>query len=204
MSFNITVNLTGAGARKGPGGSLEPTVAGAFKVALQSVKGHAKKDGDGSVSSVEFKASILEGDNAGYVANIYIGLDTTKDGNKRGWRTALLSAGYTESEIDGGDITLSESLFEGKEAWIFFQPRDPNDKASNSDKYFITPEGAQRIIEHGVPANLTARSSNTASVQTSNVAVSAAPVVQAVSAATSIAKPKLGGLKSMLGGGAKA
>jgi len=204
MSFTLTVNLTGAGAKRGPGGSGEPTVSNAYKVAIQSVKGHAKKDGDGTVSSVEFKAAILEGDFAGYVAQMYIGLDTSKEGNRRSWRTALLSAGYEASEIDGGELTLTPETFEGREAWIFFQARDFNDKGSQSDKYFITPEGAQNILEKGVPELAPVKRNDSVQTGTSNVPVAAAPAVQPVQPASGIAKPKLGGLKSMLGGGAKA
>lgn len=197
MSFSLTVNLTGAGAKRGPGGSGEPTVSNAYKVIINSVKGHAKKDSDGSVTSVEFKAALVDGDFAGYVAQMYIGLDTTKEGNRRSWRTALLSAGYTEAEVDGGEITLTPETFEGREAWIFYQARDLNDKGSQSDKYFITPDGAEKILERGVP-ELAPKQRTEAAVATSNVQVAAAPAP--VQPASTIAKPKLGGLKSMLGG----
>jgi hypothetical protein len=62
-------NLTGAGAKRGPGGSGEPTVSNAYKVIINSVKGHAKKDSDGTVTSVEFKAALVDGDFAGDVVD---------------------------------------------------------------------------------------------------------------------------------------
>jgi hypothetical protein len=201
MSFTLKVNLTGAGERRGPGGSGEPTVSGAYKVTLAEPKLHTKKDAT-EANSVEFLATISEGDFAGYVAKIYIGLDTSKDGNRKAWRTALLSAGYGVEEIDGGEIDISPALFADRSAWIFFQARDPNDRASSSEKYFITAEGAQKIIEHGVPAAAQyARGSNNGGVEVqSTVAVQTASVAAAtpVAAAAGVTKPKLGGLRSMI------
>lgn len=197
MSFSISVNLTGAGERKGPGGA-EP-VTGAYKVVLAEPTPHVKQ-GEAEAGSILFKATIADGgEHDGYVANIYLGLDMSKDGNRRGWRTALLSSGYSAAEIDGGDINLTPELFTGREAFIYYKARDPNDRASQSDKYFVTAEGYERLKNEAPVAAQT--TTNSVSVQTTAVVNKPAAVTPATPAVIAgAAKPKVsGGLKSLLG-----
>lgn len=194
MSFKFNVNLTGAGERKGPSGAAIP-VTGPYKVEIAEPKLYTKQ-GEAEASSLLFDCTVQDGGEFdGYVAKIYIGLDFSKDGNRRGLRTALLSAGYTAEQIDGGDIDITPDLFVGKSAHIFIQAGDPNDKTAQTSKYFITPEGYERL------KNNAAATDSTVSVKTTMVATKPAVSAPAVTPAAAVAaKPKVGGgLKAMLG-----
>jgi hypothetical protein len=197
MSFKFNVNLTGAGERKGPSGAAIP-VTGPYKVELVTEPKLYTKQGESDPSSLLFDCTVADGGEFdGYVAKIYIGLDFSKEGNRRGLRTALLSSGYSPDQIDGGEIEISPELFTGKSAHIFIQAGDPNDKTSQTSKYFITPEGYERLKAQAATAP--AAGANTVTVTgTATMKPAAAPVV--TPAAAVAAKPKVGGgLKAMLG-----
>lgn len=135
MSWNASINVANVAARNVGGGYAEPET-GAYKVKITGTELHEKE----GRQSVKFQTQIMGGSFDGSETRIYIGLDLAKVGNQRSWKTALLSCGYDASQIDVGDLSISADTFDGKEAFIYYKAKDPNDSTSQPDKQFITPQ----------------------------------------------------------------
>jgi hypothetical protein len=133
--WNASINVANVAARNVGGGYAEPET-GPYKVKIVSTEMYEKE----GRQSVKFQTAIVGGDFEGTETRLFIGLDLTKVGNQRSWKTAMLSCGYTAEQVDVGDIQIGADTFDGKEAYIYYKARDPNDATSQSDRQFITPQ----------------------------------------------------------------
>lgn len=184
QTWSKTINVAGAGVR-GPGSGFQEPPTGAYKVKVIKTSPYEK---DGQVASIRFDTQITEGDAAGTELRVFIGVDTDKAGNRTSWRTAMLSCGYAPAQIDAGAIEIGADTFDGRDAYLYFKARDPNDATSQSDRRFITPEAY---------ASLVGDTATAAPTTTASAAKPAASTVPAVNVAT---KPAgAGGLRAMLG-----
>lgn len=134
-TWQTSINVANVAARNVGGGFAEPAT-GAYKVKITGTEMYEKE----GRQSVKFQTQIVGGDFDGSETRLFIGLDLTKVGNQRSWKTAMLSCGYTADQIDVGDVTIGTDTFDGKEAFIYYKARDPNDATSQSDRQFITPQ----------------------------------------------------------------
>lgn len=133
--WNASINVANVAARNVGGGYAEP-VTGPYKVKIVSTEMYEKE----GRQSVKFQTQIVGGDYDGTETRLFIGLDLSKVGNQRSWKTAMLSCGYTADQIDVGDITIGADSFDGKEAFIYYKAKDANEATSQSDRQFITPQ----------------------------------------------------------------
>ena len=168
MSWELEGNFSDVSARNGA--ATQIPVAGAYEVTISAAGPHKKEDG--SIASIVFDGTINSGDFAGSTIKVWVGTDLSKAGNKRSWKTALLSIGTPASQVDG-PLRFNEATFKGKKAFMYFKPKAENDANSQRESYFITPEAA---------ASLTGTASNSASVPT-----------------VSVQKPSGSGVRSLLG-----
>lgn len=181
MTWNKTINVAGAGVR-GVGATYTEPSTGAYKVKITKTEPHEK---DGVVSSIRFSTSVVGTEFEGTDIRIFIGLDDTKEGNRKSWRTALLSAGYIPAQIDAGEVEMGPDTFESKIAYLYYKAKDANDATSQSDRRFITPEAYASLM--GTVAETTDAPGKTATKST-------------VPSVTVAAKPAgAGGLRAMLG-----
>jgi hypothetical protein len=184
MSWGFTANFNGVATRGVRGEGTEPTT-GAYKVKIISTESYNND------SSVKFQLAIADGDFAGYECRIFIGTDVAKTGNLRSWKTALISAGYSKEQVEAGDVPVNEETFSGKDAFIYYKARDPNDANSQTERNFIVPDQFKALTGTGaiVGEKVT---TNTAKVPAMNVAAPASgmPAPKANGAAS---------LKSLLG-----
>jgi hypothetical protein len=135
-TWSTTLNLAGVAARNVGTGYSKPAT-GAYKVKIVAAEPNKNND-TGEVKSVKFQTIITEGEYAGLEVRVYLGLDTSKPGNLRSWKTAMLSVGYQTSQIEAGDITISDELFVNKEAYVYFKAADGNTPESQDERQFIT------------------------------------------------------------------
>ena len=186
MAFSYAIDFTGAkaqGAMGEKGGDNRIPDEGVYKVNIVELKDHETKNDDGSTRiSQMFQLVIAEGEFAGKEMRVYLGTDFTKAGVRNQWFTALLSAGYTESEILSASA-FKDSNFVGRTAFIQFI--HAKDGGKNHTRNFITPSSYQTLLskQTGGGATVTTASA-TVSVPAMNVA---AP------------RPNGGGLRGMLG-----
>ncbi len=187
--WNASINVANVAARNVGGGYAEP-VTGAYKVKIVSTEMYEKE----GRQSVKFQTSIVGGDYDGTETRLFIGLDLSKVGNQRSWKTAMLSCGYTADQIDVGDITIGADSFDGKEACIYYKAKDPNDATSQSDRQFITPQQF---------ATLTGATEAPAAPAASAKAKLGAPAAKAAPAMNVTSAPKPSGnaasIRNMLG-----
>ena len=134
-NWQTNINVANVAARNVGGSFVEPAT-GAYKVKITGTEMYEKE----GRQSVKFQTQIVGGDFDGTETRLFIGLDLTKVGNQRSWKTAMLSCGYTADQIDIGDITIGSDSFDGREAFIYYKAKDPNDATSQSDRQFITPQ----------------------------------------------------------------
>ncbi len=175
-TWSANLNLSGVAARNVGAGYTKP-VTGAYKVKIVGTEPN-KNENTGEVKSVRFKTIVTEGDFAGTEIRVFIGLDTTKPGNLRSWKTAMLSAGYQAAEIEAGEVQIGETTFQDKDAFVYFKAADTNANAeAQDDRQFITPSQFNELNK--------------------GKAVSASSSVPSMTVAAP--KPASSGLRSMLG-----
>jgi hypothetical protein len=143
-NWSATVNVASVAARNVGGGFTEPST-GAYRVRITETEEY-EKDGK---KSVKFQTVIADGEFAGSETRLFIGLDLSKDGNKRSWKTALLSIGIPAAEVDKGDVSIGADTFKDAEAFIYYKAKNPDDAASQSDRQFITPEQFAKLSSEG-------------------------------------------------------
>lgn len=143
-NWSATVNVASVAARNVGGGFTEPTT-GAYRVRITETEEY-EKDGK---KSVKFQTVISEGEFAGSETRLFIGLDLSKDGNKRSWKTALLSVGIPAAEVDKGDVSIGADTFKDADAFIYYKAKNPDDATSQSDRQFITPEQYAKLTSEG-------------------------------------------------------
>jgi hypothetical protein len=191
-NWSAQINVAGVQARNPGAGYVEPET-GAYKVNITEA---IEYDKDGK-KSVRFQTVIAEGPFAGVETRLFIGLDLTKAGNLRSWKTALLSCGYTAAQIETGEIGISEETFNGKEAYIYYKAKDVNDPTSQSDRQFITPESFSSLTGTEIAV---AAAPVAAKASVKAPAKAAAPAAAPAMTVTAAPKPAgAGGLRAMLG-----
>lgn len=146
-NWQTNINVANVAARNVGGTFVEPPT-GAYKVKITGTEMYEKE----GRQSVKFQTVISEGEHAGIETRLFIGLDLTKVGNQRSWKTALLSCGYTAEQVDVGDIDISSDTFDGKSAYIYYKAKDANDATSQSDRQFITPDHFAKLATASAPA----------------------------------------------------
>jgi len=166
-NWSATVNVASVAARNVGGGFTEPTT-GAYRVRITETEEY-EKDGK---KSVKFQTVIAEGEFAGSETRLFIGLDLSKDGNKRSWKTALLSVGIPAAEVDKGDVSIGADTFKDADAFIYYKAKNPDDSTSQSDRQFITPEQFAKLTSEGGASASTAAAPAAKSVATASSAVS--------------------------------
>jgi hypothetical protein len=157
-NWNAVINVADVRERNVGGGFVEP-VTGAYKVRITETEQY-EKDGK---TSVKFQTVIAEGEFAGSETRLFIGLDMSKDGNKRSWKTALLSIGIPADQVDAGNVSIGAETFKDAEAFIYYKAKNPDDATSQSDRQFITPTQYANLTS-GKTAGATAAPAATATV----------------------------------------
>lgn len=178
------VNLAGAGVQRAvSSGSMLKT--GPYKVTISAIEEHTtQKDGE-TRKSYKVVAKVTDGDYAGNEQWLYLGTDFNKDGVRKQWRTLLLSCGYTAEQVDQKNLKLTDSLFLGQEACIYFKEKDQNDPTSQPDRKFIALSEYESLI---------------GGTEVVAAPVGNSPVKAAVPAMTMTPKPAgAAGLRAMIG-----
>lgn len=187
MAFTYQIDFAGAkaqGAMGEKGGGYKLPTEGVYKVEITDITPHETQK-DGAVSTTQcFQTKIAEGEFAGSELRIYLGIDFTKEGVRNQWYTALLSAGYSESDILANKNFRDED-FKGRHALIQFIPA--KDGSNNHRRNFITPASYQTLL---------AKQNGGAAVS-QTVSTASAVSVPAMNVATP--RPAGGGLRGMLG-----
>lgn len=190
QNWSLNINVAGVQARQGVGGGYVEPVTGAYRVKITEAVLYKKDDGK---SSVRFQTVFADGEFAGAEQRLYIGTDTTKTGNLRSWKTALLSAGYTSAQVETGAVDISGENFVGREAFVYYKAKDANDPTSQPDRQFITPEA---FASFNGEASTTAQAAKAQKVGQ----LGGASATTAAPAAASVPAPKgSGALRAMLG-----
>jgi hypothetical protein len=166
-SWTATINVAAVAARNVGGGFVEPTT-GAYKVRITETEQY-EKDGK---SSVKFQTVIADGEFSGSETRLFIGLDLSKDGNKRSWKTALLSIGIPAAEVDKGDVSIGADTFKDADAFIYYKAKNPDDATSQSDRQFITPEQYAKLTSGEAGGSKAAVAAAPVSASVPSVAVS--------------------------------
>ena len=166
-NWSATVNVASVAARNVGGGFVEPTT-GAYRVRITETEEY-EKDGK---KSVKFQTVLTEGEFAGSETRLFIGLDLSKDGNKRSWKTALLSVGIPAAEVDKGDVSIGADTFKDADAFIYYKAKNPDDATSQSDRQFITPEQFAKLTSESGASASTAAAPAAKSVAAASPAVS--------------------------------
>lgn len=144
MSWEMEGNFSDVSARNGAANVTPAT--GAYEVVIASAGPHKKEDG--SVASIVFDGSIVGGDFGGSTIKVWVGTDITKAGNKRSWKTALLSIGTPQSQVDG-PLRFNEATFKGKKAYLYFKAKEEGVENSQRESYFITPDAFASLKGNG-------------------------------------------------------
>ena len=121
--WEFGVNLSGLVAPTGKGGNMLPT--GYYTVRLTDLYINP----DRNPSRVVIKVQVAEGPFAGVIRTSGIGIPTSAEDKVRYyWRGLAESAGYTPTQLDGGEVNLSMGTFKDKTAYIMFTSKDDAEK----------------------------------------------------------------------------
>ena len=178
-NWSAAINVAGVKER-GVAGQYNEPATGAYKVKITGTEEYEK---NGSVS-VQVQTVIVGGEYDGSETRIYLGLDLSKPGNQRSWRSALLSIGFSPADLDAGTITVGAETLNGAEAFIYYTAKDKDDASSQSQRNFITPSQYEQLTASSAP---TAPAVNAPAARTVAPAVPSA----AVAASTNGAAPAM-------------
>lgn len=142
-SWQKTVNVAGVTPSEG----FIKVDTGPYKAIIVDTALHTKDDKE----SIKFSLSIAEGKFKGVAQYIYVGLDASKDGNRRRLRAALESVGAKPEALEKGDIGIKASTFEGKACYIFVQQppageKQPDGRDPLPEIYFLTAKTYQERL----------------------------------------------------------
>lgn len=201
--WSLGMNLSDAKARTGvPGTFTEPTT-GAYKAVIKYTEPHTAS-GSNTVGSIMVQLGITEGEFTGVESRIYLGTDVAKAGNKNAWKTALLSAGFAESDLAVGEVEITSDMLDGKEVFVYVKAKDSNDPNSQSDRSFIIESVYNQLVsgDQAAPAAAAAPAPQLQVTPPKGGGLrglvkpaEAAPAA----AAPSVPQPRTGGLRSMIG-----
>ena len=169
-TWSAAINVAGAKERGVAGQYVEPAT-GAYKVKVTGTELY-EKDGR---ESVQVQTVIVGGEFDGVETRIYLGLDMEKGGNKRSWRGALLSIGFTDAELDAGEITIAAETLNGAEGFIYYVQKNPDDKTSQSERNFITPHQYAQLTADVSPTSPAVNAPAARTVAARTAAPAAAP-----------------------------
>lgn len=128
---SLTLDLTGGTIRTGGKGPIPP---GYYEVSIRECGVYSAASGS---QSVKFVAEVTGGEHAGSTAWVFIGLDTSKDGIKNIWQTALVSMGYDSAAVNAA-LTIDTDMFIGRPAYLRVTPQ--RDDATKFNRTLITRE----------------------------------------------------------------
>jgi hypothetical protein len=174
MSFSFKVNLSDAKVRTGGAAEIEPGVYKGKTISCEPYNGG---------KSIKFEVDCGE---AG-VAEIYVGTDFTKAGNKNGALTALASHGKNVEKIKqaGDSFVLTEQFFLNKECFVIVRKVEGVDDQGRpllNDKSFLPPDRYEAMKNVKPTARAAATPNGTAGTQ---AAATGTPAAQPGSAAAS-------------------
>ena len=125
----FSMDLSQGQVRMG-GGDSRPLEPGFYRVRIAACGRH-------SDSSVKFVAEVIEGEQAGKDAWVFLGTDASKLGNQNSWKTALASMGFDATKV-GADTQIDTDLFLDKTAYLRVLPQ--RDDPTKTDRTLITEE----------------------------------------------------------------
>ena len=117
-SFSFTVDFSDVETKK----TRLDLVEGYFKVKIEEAYINAERN----ANRVIFKLAF-QGDYEGNSKLTGLNLPGTTSGDVRGlWMNLMLAAGYTIEQLKAGTIEISASNLIGREACLYFRPKDDN------------------------------------------------------------------------------
>lgn len=152
--WSISLNLAGVTVRDPTQQGL-PT--GIYKVLLND-SDITQSDDPSKGPSVKLTCIVQEGEHKGAEVFVWMGLDASKKGVQRSWKTLLASVGAPPAMLEG-PITIAPESLQGKLGTLYIRAKNPDEKEGYDQRDFVTADMATKILaslkatEAAVPAN---------------------------------------------------
>jgi hypothetical protein len=161
-NWSTSVNVAGVQPFE-PGGKRLPE--GVYAVTIKDSDQKASKDPSKSPSLVFAVAVTEAGEFKGVERLVFVNMNWAEEFHRKHMKALLLSLGAQPAALEGGNLDLNQSMFNGKQAFIFVQTRDGevDGKKVYDNVNFITQEFyAKYKSERGVTGATPAASNGAA------------------------------------------